>query len=80
MIQLTKMTKEQKIALFEKWAIKHYDNGADTIIECWEEEDFNALLQTHNNSVMASLRLLSRLASVYRERQADAAYHQSQAF
>jgi hypothetical protein len=80
MIQLTKLTREQKIALFEKWAIKHYNNGADTIIECWEEEDFNALLQTHYNSVMASMRLLRRLASVYRDRQADAKYYQSQAF
>ena len=77
MIQLTTLTQEQKIEIFEKWAIKHYNNGADTIVECWEQEDFAALLKTHNNSVISSLRLLRRIASVYAERQADANYYRS---
>lgn len=64
-----------KTATLKQWCLDNYTNGADTMVECWEDADFHDLLVENDFSVEKSLEVLARVASVYRDQQADAAYY-----
>lgn len=69
------MTLTEKIAKLKAWSAANYERGADTFVECWDDTDYERLIAEHNGSPRAALRTLRACASVYRERQADAAFH-----
>jgi hypothetical protein len=72
-------TQAEKVAALKQWCENNYSNGADTMVECWETKEYEELLQRCNNDYATALEVLQRLASVYRDQQADAEYHRSQA-
>lgn len=75
------MTPEQtqaEIVLMRRWCEENYSNGADTMVECWGDADYEELLQ--GKTKRAAWQLLKRLAGVYRERQADADYYAAESW
>ena len=59
------------IAEAKAWAMDHYENGADTLVECWDTSDYACLLATEGTEA-AAWDMLKRMCSVWAERQADA--------
>lgn len=66
---MDKVIKEMK-----DWCLENYENGADTMVECWDDEDYANLI-TESPSEEQAWDTLKSVASVYRERQADARYY-----
>jgi len=62
-----------EVKMMKAWCEENYSNGADTMVECWTDEDYAELLQ--GETKRAAWQLLKRIVSVYRERQADAAHY-----
>lgn len=71
--------RESQIKALKKWALDNYENGADTFVECWEDPDFDKLLNEVHGDYDEALGILTQVAAVYRDHQADAAFHRSQA-
>lgn len=83
----------QEIAKMQAYCLAHYDEGYDTMAECWDDEDYEDLFyeSTHaapvHNHKPVPRRVpfatawadLHNLACVFRDQQADAAFHASQA-
>lgn len=65
---------EEAVARLKKWCEDNYENGADTMVECWDTEDYERLLKEEPSEAEA-LERLKQLASIYSERQADARYY-----
>ena len=62
------------VQVLKDWCVAHYDQGADTMVECWDTDNYVALiLQEH--TLDACIEALKTMAGIYAERQADAAYH-----
>ena len=61
-----------KITDLKAWCEKNYEKGASTMVECWDESDYDKLLADNNGSLKKSLKVLKQLASIYREQEADA--------
>lgn len=59
----------EEIQNLKNWALANYENGADTMVECWEDNDYAQLVRKHGAD---ALTILQRIASVYADRQADA--------
>lgn len=72
-------TLDEKIAKLQSWCNDNYTRGADTMVECWDRADYEKLLANSDGSPRRALQTLKRVASVYRDQQADAAYHRSMA-
>ena len=66
------MKPTQKIEKLKAWCLANYNKGADTMVECWDDSDYELLLNDNNDSYTKSLKTLKTLAEVYAERQADA--------
>jgi len=69
---------EEMIAKTEelkKWCLEHYNKGADTMVECWDDSNYHDLLAEVDMDMPKAYELLERICSVYRERQADAAFY-----
>ena len=72
------MNIQAEIAAMKKWCDDNYSNGADTMVECWADEDYAKLFTDHAGAPLgkrAAWKTLKDVASVYRERQADAAHY-----
>ena len=65
-------TLETKIAIMKAWCLKHYEEGADTMVECWDTETYAYTLADCNYSFMEAMRTIRNVASAYADRQADA--------
>jgi hypothetical protein len=59
----------QAIQALKDWALANYENGADTIVECWGTSDYVELICKHGAD---ALSILQSIAAVYADRQADA--------
>jgi hypothetical protein len=57
------------------WCLANYESGADTMIECWSDDDYQELLDDCDGNLADALDDLKSLASVYADQQADARYH-----
>ena len=67
-----------EIAAMKKWCEENYSKGADTMVECWADEDYAKLFTSHEGKPLgkrAAWRTLKDVAEVYKERQADAEYY-----
>jgi hypothetical protein len=62
------------IQAMKAWAMDHYNKGADTMVECWSDTDYEALFSFEGETRTAAQawRTLQSVASVYADRQADA--------
>lgn len=76
---MARLDETTAVARMKAWAMENYENGADTFVECWEDGDFLELFSEHGGNFGECMKTLKRMASVYRERQADADYYRSQA-
>ena len=71
-----------EVVKMRDWCEANYNNGADTMIECWTQEDYERLFVSSGGQPLSkreAWQTLKDVASVYRERQADARYYREQA-
>lgn len=71
-------TTKTLITTLQAFAQANYENGMDTMVECWGDTEYDELLKD-SKTLDAAKASMEELASVYREQQADAAYHSEQA-
>lgn len=64
---------EKLVEEMKQWCVDNYENGADTMVECWDTEDYLELIQ--EAGAEGAWDILKRVAGVYRERQADARFY-----
>ena len=59
------------VKTMKDWCEANYSNGADTMVECWADEDY---LDLYNEmgTLRKAMSMLSRVASIYKDRQDDA--------
>jgi hypothetical protein len=64
----------EQIEAMKQWCMDNYSNGADTMVECWGDEDYANLFVQDGvpHTTAEAWDLLKRIAAVYQERQADA--------
>lgn len=70
-------TVEQTIEQMKAWCLANYDNGADTMVECWETEDYEDLINTarrcHGRSWKSNAwKTLRSVAAIYKDQQQNA--------
>jgi len=63
-------TSNYYIALLFQVADRHYGQGGDVVIECWNKDDMRQLLE-QCGSYEAAEDLLKRLMGVWHDRQQD---------
>lgn len=66
---------KEQIELMKKWCEEHYEDGADTMVECWSDEDYADLFTSHDGKPRTTdeaWNSLKAIASVYADQQADA--------
>jgi len=66
---------KEVIEQMKQWCLDNYENGADTMVECWADEDYARLFTNHDGkplSAKAAWKTLKDVAAVYADRQADA--------
>ena len=64
-----------EIEAMKRWCEEHYEQGADTMVECWADEDYAKLFTSHDGKPLTkrqAWRTLKSVAAVYQDRQADA--------
>ena len=65
----------EKIRVIKDHAMANYDNGMDTFVECYTDAMYSQMLAANANSPRRTMRHMDLVAGIFRERQADAAYH-----
>ena len=67
------MTKREQKALnkMKQHCLDRYERGYDTMVECWSDSDY---LDTYREqgSLRAAITFINGIASIYRDRYADA--------
>lgn len=76
--------KEIDIVIQEmkQWCLDNYKNGADVMVECWSTDDYFQLILScydRDREYEPAWEALKDIAAIYRDEQADAAYHRSMA-
>jgi hypothetical protein len=69
------MTHTATIEAMKQWCMDNYDKGADTMVECWDDSDYEELFTSHDGQPLSDEQAWSTLkgvADVYADRQADA--------
>jgi hypothetical protein len=64
-----------EITAMKKWCAENYSNGADTMVECWSDDDYARLFTSHDGKPKTkreAWRTLKSIAAVYKDQQADA--------
>ena len=65
-----------EIEAMKKWCMDNYSNGADTMVECWDDNNYAQLFESHDGIAWSTPKeawgTLKRIAAVYKDRQADA--------
>jgi hypothetical protein len=82
-------TRKRQVLFMLQWCIFNYDRGASTMVECWGEGEFNDLFVAYkahgdanpvqHHSFAEAFETLRNVAGAYRDQEADAAFHRSQA-
>ena len=65
------MAHEATIAAMKAWCVENYENGADTMVECWCDSDYEDMIKRAPD-VAAAWDTLKSVASIYADRQANA--------
>lgn len=82
-----KLTEAQLIEKAKAYAQQNYENGMDTFVECYDNDQWRTLINnsdedTGEDRLMTWTQIkktMDAIASVWRDRQADAEYHRRQA-
>ena len=59
----------------KEWAMENYERGGDVFVECWDDDEFQLLLQDARWDFDNANQRLESLRSIFEERQADARYY-----
>lgn len=70
----SKMERAEVIKNMKAWCLENYENGADTMVECWDDQDYDDMIERAGSDEVA-WEDLKAVASVYADRQADARYY-----
>lgn len=65
------MTHTATIEAMKQWSLDNYNNGADTMVECWSDDDYLDLITCAQDTAQA-WNILRGIADAYADRQADA--------
>lgn len=68
------MERAEVIKNMKAWCLENYENGADTMVECWADQDYDDMIERAGSDEVA-WEDLKAVASVYADRQADARYY-----
>ena len=70
---MNEQTKTE-IQAMKQWCMDNYDNGADTMVECWSDTDYAELFVFEGEPLTTAEAwdTLKRIAAIYKDRQADA--------
>lgn len=78
------MSKMKEVCMvieeMKQWCLENYDNGADVMVECWSDDDYFTHILSCYDTVLEyepAWASLKNLAAIYRDQQADAAYHRN---
>jgi hypothetical protein len=66
---------KDQIEAMKKWCLEHYEQGADTMAECWSDEDYANLFTSIDGEPLTAEQAwnsLKQLADIYQDQQADA--------
>jgi hypothetical protein len=66
------MNTQDHIEAMKEWCMENYSNGADTMAECWEDQDYKDLFDSCDGNPDRAWLALKTLAEVYSDQQADA--------
>ena len=66
------MNTQEHIEAMKQWCMENYSNGADTMAECWEHQDYVDLFISCDGNPDHAWLALKTLAEVYQDQQADA--------
>jgi hypothetical protein len=69
------MEKEKAIAGMKKWCLDHYEDGADTMVECWGDGTWAEFYDEYDGNIGRMFHILEAMAGIYRDRQADADHY-----
>jgi hypothetical protein len=70
--EITMSNTQKHIEAMKEWCMENYSNGADTMAECWEDEDYEDLFASCDGNPDDAWLALKTLAEVYSDQQADA--------
>jgi len=70
-------TVAAEVEKMKAWCLANYEHGADTMVECWTDEDYERMFAYDDYSnrtptVAEAWATLKDVAEVYLDRQADA--------
>ncbi len=68
------MKRAEVIKNMKAWCLENYENGADTMVECWADQDYDDMIERAGSDEEA-WEDLKAVASVYADLQADARYY-----
>lgn len=66
---------QEQVNAMKQWCLDHYEEGGDTMVECWDNKDYVALFSDLDGTPVTTeeaWKRLKDLASIYEEQQADA--------
>lgn len=66
------MNTKTNIDILKAYAEANYNNGMDTLVECYDTAEWQELLDDSSGDVDEAKKLMDELAEVFRDRQADA--------
>lgn len=61
-----------KIETLKAYAEANYDEGMDSFIECYSDDEWLELLNSHNNCVQATKAAMREIAGIQLEKQSNA--------
>lgn len=69
------MANEATIKAMKVWCSENYTKGADTMVECWDTNDYAVLIDSIcDGNEERAWNTLKNMAAVYEDRQANAHY------
>ena len=66
---------KSEVKAMKQWCMDNYENGADTMVECWGDGDYAELFVSckgEPRTTAQAWETLKSIAAVYQDRQADA--------
>jgi hypothetical protein len=62
------------IEQMKQWCMDNYTNGADTMVECWTDQDYANLFvfEGKRKTTAQAWKTLKSVAAIYQDQQADA--------
>lgn len=73
--QLGEDNTDSKVEQLKKWAIDNYEDGGDTFVETYSDEDFALMLDDNHGNVAKTIEFMQILCSVWKDRRDDSNHY-----